>query len=80
MGVPNVTVRVGSNHFRMFFDTGARISYLQDDSIAEFPPAGNVTDFYPGVGQFNTSTHEVPVSIGTWRSPSDAERYLVCSP
>lgn len=65
MGIPIVTARVGSSDYRMFFDTGAQISYFQDDSLTEFPSAGSVTDFYPGVGQFQTDTHEVPVSLGS---------------
>ncbi len=64
MGIPIVTARIGGSDHRMFFDTGAQISYFQDDSLAGFPPAGSVTDFYPGVGQFKTDTHEVPVSLG----------------
>ena len=64
MGIPIVSARVGSSDYRMFFDTGAQISYFQDDSLTEFPAAGRVTDFYPGVGQFQTDTHEVPVSLG----------------
>lgn len=63
MGIPIVTARVGSTDYRMFFDTGAQISYFQDDSIADFPAAGSLTDFYPGIGQFQTDTHEVPVSL-----------------
>ncbi len=64
MGIPIVTASVGGNEYRMFFDTGAQISYFQEDSLADFPPAGSVTDFYPGVGQFQTDTHEVPMSLG----------------
>lgn len=64
MGIPIVTAGIGGNDYRMFFDTGAQISYFQEDSLADFPPAGSVTDFYPGVGQFQTDTHEVPVSLG----------------
>jgi len=63
MGIPIVTARVGGRHYRMFFDTGAQISYFQGDSLREFPSAGSVTDFYPGVGQFQTDTHDVPVSL-----------------
>lgn len=44
MGIPIVTARVGSSDYRMFFDTGAQISYFQDDSLTEFPSAGSVTD------------------------------------
>jgi hypothetical protein len=64
MGIPIVNARVGGRDYRMFFDTGAQISYFQDDALMEFPAAGSVTDFYPGVGQFQTDTHEVPVSLG----------------
>lgn len=65
MGIPIVTACIGSMEVRMFFDTGAQISYFQDDSLADFPLAGNVSDFYPGVGQFQTDTHEVPVTLGS---------------
>ena len=64
MGIPIVNARVGHSDYRMFFDTGAQISYFQGDSLTECPSAGSVTDFYPGVGQFQTDTHELPVSLG----------------
>lgn len=48
----------------MFFDTGAQVSYFQDDLLATFPPAGVVSDFYPGVGQFETDTFMVPFVLG----------------
>jgi len=48
----------------MFFDTGAQISYFQDDSITDYPYAGPVEDFYPGLGQFVTETHIVDLKIG----------------
>lgn len=64
MGIPIVKARVGSNDYRMFFDTGAQISYFQDESLIQFPPSGTVTDFYPGVGQFETKTYEVPMLVG----------------
>jgi hypothetical protein len=63
-GIPIVTARVGGHDHRLFFDTGAQISYLQDESLRSFPSAGRATDFYPGVGQFQTDTHNVPVSLG----------------
>jgi hypothetical protein len=64
MGIPIVTAQIGSGRYRMFFDTGAQISYLQDSSLTEFSPAGTITDFYPGFGQFTTPTYDVPVSLG----------------
>jgi len=64
MSIPIITAQIGGADYRMFFDTGAQISYFQDDSLADFPAAGNVTDFYPGIGQFDTDTHEVEVMLG----------------
>jgi len=64
MGIPIVTARIGDSDYRLFFDTGAQISYFEDDSLTTFPSAGRATDFYPGAGQFQTDTHEVPVSLG----------------
>lgn len=64
MDIPIFTVRIGGRNYRMFFDTGAQLSYFQDDSLAAYPSAGSATDFYPGLGQFQTDTHDVPVSLG----------------
>lgn len=65
MSIPIVTASIDGSDYRMFFDTGAQISYFQKESLSEFPSAGNVTDFYPGVGQFQTDTYEVPFTIGS---------------
>lgn len=64
MGIPIVSARIRGQGYRMFFDTGAQISYFQHDSLADFPSAGTVTDFYPGAGQFQTETHNVDISLG----------------
>lgn len=64
MGIPILTAQIAGTDYRMFFDTGAQISYFQDGSLTDFPAAGSVTDFYPGVGQFQTDTHQVELSLG----------------
>ena len=64
MGIPLVWARIHGIDYRMFLDTGAQISYLPHDSLASFPPAGRVTDFYPGVGQFEVETHNVDITVG----------------
>jgi hypothetical protein len=64
MGIPVVTARVDGKDHRMFFDTGAQVSYLQDGSLARHPATGRIADFYPGFGRFETDTHEVPVTLG----------------
>ena len=47
----------------MFFDTGAQISYLQNDTLTHYPGLGAVTDFYPGVGEFQTETYRVDLTL-----------------
>jgi len=64
MGIPIVAARIRGIEYRMFLDTGAQISYFQHESLASFPTAGSVTDFYPGFGQFQTETHEVDLALG----------------
>jgi hypothetical protein len=64
MDIPVLSVGVGDEDHRMFFDTGAQLSYFQHDSLSDFPAVGSVSDFYPGVGQFETDTHKVPMAIG----------------
>jgi len=63
MGIPILIARIADIDYRMFFDTGAQISYFQDESLSSYPPAGNVTDFYPGIGQFQTDTYQVEVVL-----------------
>ena len=65
MGIPIVSAQIGGNDYRMFFDTGAKVSYFQDsDLLAEYPPAGNLTDFFPGIGQFQTETCQLELTLG----------------
>jgi hypothetical protein len=64
MGVPTLEVRINGATYSMVFDTGAKISYFQDDEIARFPTAGTVADFLPAFGQFQTRTFLVDMTLG----------------
>lgn len=64
MGIPIVPVRVRGTVHRMFFDTGAQVSYLPGDALAGFPATDSMTDFYPGIGRFRTETRTVPMVLG----------------
>ena len=64
MGVPIVSARIRGVDYRMFFDTGAQISYFQNDSLATYPPAGEVTDFHMSIGRFRTETYDVDIALG----------------
>jgi hypothetical protein len=64
MDIPILSAAVAGETFRMFFDTGAQVSYLQDGLIESYPDAGMLEDFYPGFGKFDTETHAVPFNLG----------------
>lgn len=64
MGIPIVSARIRGVDHRMFFDTGAQTSYFQHDSLVEYPSAGEVADFYPGFGRFQTETYNVDIVLG----------------
>jgi hypothetical protein len=64
MGIPIIQVNISGVVRRMFFDTGAQISYFQDKSLEPFPKSGAITDFYPGYGQFQTETYMVKATLG----------------
>ena len=63
MGIPIVTVTIAGTNYRMFFDTGAQISYFQDESLTQHPRTGSMEDFYPGFGQFSTVIYAVPIVL-----------------
>lgn len=65
MGIPIVSASVGERTIRMFFDTGAKLSYLVPELTETLPCEGIEQDFYPGIGNFYTDTFKVPISIGS---------------
>jgi hypothetical protein len=64
MGIPIIQAKIDGSERNMFFDTGAQISYFQDDSLTAFPSLGSVSDFYPGFGEFDTETYQVVTMLG----------------
>ena len=65
MGIPIIIAKINEKSRKMFFDTGAQISYFQNESLYSFPAIGEFTDFYPGFGQFQTNLYMVDAVIGT---------------
>ena len=55
-GVPIVPVRVDGRDERFFFDTAAKLSYLDATLAAGWTPTGTDTDFLPGFGEFTVET------------------------
>jgi hypothetical protein len=65
MGVPIVTANVGGSRLKMFFDTGAKISYVDQETANAYPRVGTAQDFYVTVGPFQTSIHRLPMLLGS---------------
>ena len=63
LAIPIIKANIDGTIRPMFFDTGAQISYFQDESLTAFPTAGTITDFYPSLGQFETETCSVDVTL-----------------
>jgi len=63
MGVPIVECTIADVRQRLFFDTGAKISYLVGGDSLVGSPSGDVIDFYPGFGEFTTSTQFVEIGL-----------------
>jgi hypothetical protein len=49
---------------KLFFDTGAQVSYFQGDCLLQYPVEGTVMDFYPGLGPFSTDSFRMPIQLG----------------
>jgi hypothetical protein len=65
MGIPIVEARVGKDTVRMFFDTGAKLSYLDPERTNAFPSVGTESDFYPGIGDFSTNAFDIPIVLAS---------------
>jgi hypothetical protein len=63
-GVPIIDATVERTPVRLFFDTGAFVTYVRDERIARHRGQGMVDDFYPTLGRFAAPTYRVPVTLG----------------
>jgi len=63
MGIPIILISINRTDRRMYFDTGAQISYFQDKLLKDFPSNGRITDFYHGIGNFGTETYLLDMRI-----------------
>jgi len=64
MGIPVVEAHLEGRTIRMFFDTGAKLSYLSPDLTTGLPCTGRERDFYPGAGEFEVDVFDVPLRLG----------------
>ncbi len=61
MGIPIDSCRLGETDIRVFFDTGAKLSYF--DEADRFQYLEEEQDFNPGIEEFTTKVYEVPIQI-----------------
>lgn len=65
-GVPVLEADVGGRRIKVFFDTGAPVSYALEELLHAFPRVGTANDSYITCGAFQTVLHRVPVTLGSW--------------
>jgi hypothetical protein len=63
MGVPMLEAQVGGARCKLFFDTGAQISYFQGSPPPGSEYAGQLHDFFLTVGEFTTDTYHFPIFL-----------------
>lgn len=62
MGIPIITLNIGGNDEKIYFDTGAKISYLSDDLLVG-RSLGEMDDFYFTIGKYKTKVYEIGIKI-----------------
>jgi hypothetical protein len=63
LGIPLLDVVINGTPMRVFFDSGAQLSYFSDRVLPD-SSEGRVTDFFPGLGWFETDSFRLPVHLG----------------
>ena len=66
MGIPVVKMNVNKRSVRMFVDSGAKVSYLNPELLADFPIEETLHDFYPGIGEFDVGVSTVWCDLKNW--------------
>ncbi len=64
MGVPLIDASFGGRGIRAVLDSGAALSYAPRAAVQGLTSVGTYTDFYPGIGVFETETWNVEVHVG----------------
>lgn len=63
LDIPVFEMTLAEKPLRLFFDTGARASFLRSDLIENYPFVAKERDFYPGIGELIVDTFEIPVKL-----------------
>jgi hypothetical protein len=63
MGVPVIELKVENKNKKFFLDTGAQLSYISQQTIANHRLLEVKKDFYPLLGEFETPVYELQTNI-----------------
>ncbi len=64
MGSPIATCVIDGAEYQVFIDTGTKLSYISQKIAAKYTSIGKETDFYPGLGEFETQVFNIPLTLG----------------
>lgn|GEM_PF-479268 len=61
---PIVALQVNGENVRVFWDTGAKITYLNPNITNQYNFIGRTEDCHPAIGKFKTNIYEIPIILG----------------
>jgi hypothetical protein len=64
--VPVINIPVHGSMTGLYFDTGAKISYLKRSLLEGLEIDSQGSDFHPGFGTFTTPLYKIPIKLGTY--------------
>jgi hypothetical protein len=59
---PIINLNIEQKDRRIYFDSGAKLSYLSEDLLVG-TPIGEMEDFYPSIGTYKTNVYKIDVAI-----------------
>lgn len=69
MNIPSFNAEIEGESYKFLFDTGAVLSYINNNIAEKYEVTGEDTDFYPGFGKFKTETRRINTKIGSKEIP-----------
>src|SRR5665213_2398291 len=72
LGVFQIALTFRGQQWHACLDSGARLSYVTREAVADLTPIGNERDFYPLLGEFDVPVYELTVRWDRARSTEDS--------
>lgn len=61
--IPITEMKLAENSSKLILDTLLNLTFLSSKVLSKYPIVDKINDFYPGVGNFETNVHQVPLLI-----------------